>query len=397
MRTKILNFLRIHPRVLNIFWKVAHVFFSFIGFFVPIRKKTMLITSFAGRKFDDSPKAIYEEVLSRREFDDWEIIWAFIEPDKHVIPRGKKIKIDTLSFFSALLYSKVWISNSGMDRNIDINRKKTIKIETWHGTPLKKIGQDQNSGVLGNYEVHGSVDNSTIRCAQSEFDREIFVRIFNADKKCFLMCDLPRNDSLLHYSLNDIRKIKRSIGICSEKKVLLYMPTYREYLVNEKNQTYIAPPIDLNRWKNELADNYVLLVRAHYAISESLKIVNDNFVIDVSDYPFINDLYSVADILISDYSSAYFDYSILDKPMLCFAYDLDEYKKKRGLYLDLDKTLPCSIDSDESDLLLHIKNLNYEDAKKNVRKFHLKYAPHAGNASRTVVDELIRKLDIRKG
>ena len=396
MRTKVLNFLRVHPKILNMFWKVAHVFFSFVGFFVPIRNNTMLITSFAGRKFDDSPKAIYDEVISRKEFLEWELIWAFVEPDKFDIPRGRKIKIDTFQFFAALLYSKVWVSNSGMDRNIDINRKKTVKVETWHGTPLKKIGEDQNSGVLGNYEEHGPVDKRTIRCAQSDFDRDIFVRVFNADKNCFLMCDLPRNDGLLRYCPDDIRRIKESLGIPYAKKVLLYMPTYREFLIDEHNQTYIAPPIDLNRWRKELGQEYILLFRAHYAICASLNIIKNEFVIDVSDYPLINDLYAIADILISDYSSAYFDYSILDKPMLCFAYDKDEYMERRGLYLDLNEALPCPIDSDESSLIMHIKNMDYEKSAKDARSFHLKYAPYAGNASKTVVDELIRKLETGK-
>lgn len=391
MRDIILNFLRIHPGILNFIWKVMRVILSFIAIFVPTRQRTMIITSFAGRKFDDSPKALYDAICKRKEFDDWDIIWVFVKPENFEIPRGRKIRIDTWSFFYALMYSKVWISNSGMDRGVGIRTHDKVRIETWHGTPLKKIGVDQNSNVLGNQKHNGKIDHETIRCAQSEFDRNVFARIMQADKKCFLMSDLPRNDGLLRYTQSDKKSIKCSLDI-GNKRVILYMPTYREYLIDQKNQTYLAPPINLHKWEEKLGEEYVLLIRAHYAVSVALNIIENDFVRDVSSYPFINDLYIIADILISDYSSAFFDYSILDKPMLCFAYDEEEYKEKRGLYFDIHTELPCPIDKDENSLIKHINNMEYKKECENTRVFHMKYAPHAGGASKAVIDKLIEKL-----
>lgn len=393
MRDTIINYLRVHPLLLNIFWKVAHYFFSAIGAFVPVKEKTILITSFAGRKYDDSPKALYEEILNRQYFDGWNIIWAFVDPESFEIPRGEKVRIDTWSFFMALLYSRIWISNSGMDRNLDIYRRKTIKIETWHGTPIKKIGGDQNSGVLGNYEPSKKIDKETIRCAQSEYDREILARVFNADIHSFLMSDLPRNDNLFHYSSEQIKDIKLRLGIPKEKKTILYMPTYREYLVNEKRQNYIAPPIDINEWQKKLGKDYVLLFRAHYAVNAALDLKENEFVKDVSAYPYINDLYIISDLLISDYSSAFVDFSILDKPMLCFAYDEEEYIEKRGLYIDLHCTLPCTVDTREEEVIDHIKNLDYKAASDASKQFHNRFAPYAGNASKKVIDELVERLE----
>lgn len=395
MRDRILNYLRVHPKTLNLFWKVLHAFFSTIAFFVPIRKKTMLITSFAGRKYDDSPKAIYDEVCARKEFDDWDLVWAFVDVQKYNIPRGRKVAIDTWSFFKALLYSKVWISNSGMDRNIDISRKGTVKVETWHGTPLKKIGSDQNSGNLGNYTPPNKIDMSTIRCAQSNFDRDIFMRVFMASKESFLLCDLPRNDSLLKYLPCEKLIIRNHLGIKDDKKIILYMPTYREYLVDENNQTYLAPPIDLEKWQEILGAEYVLLFRAHYAVNAALNLVDNDFVKNMSDYPSINDLYCVADFLISDYSSAYFDFAILDKPIFCFAYDLEEYAEKRGLYLNLEETLPCKIHKNEDDLLHDLLTIDINEACDRTRKFHAIYAPYAGSASKAVVDEIEKRLKIK--
>ena len=177
-----------------------------------------------------------------------------------------------------------------------------------------------------------------------------------------------------------------------DKKVILYMPTYREYLVDEDFKTYLAPPIDLKKWQEELKSDYVLLIRAHYAVNAALEINENGFVMDVSDYPYINDLYVVSDILISDYSSSFIDYSILNKPMLCFAYDLEEYESKRGLYMKLDEVLPCIIDRDEDSLLKHIKTLDYFKASEETKAFHNKFAPYAGHASERIVDEIVSRL-----
>ncbi len=396
MRERLILFLKQNPAVLNLFWKTARAFLEFIGLFVPVRGKTILFCSFGGRKFDDSPKAIYDEIIQRPEFNDWDLIWAFVEPDKVEMPRGRKIRIDTILFFYALLYSKVWISNSGMDRDIFIRRERTIKVETWHGTPLKKIGGEENQGSMlaKTLKKTGLLDVSTIRCAQSEFDREIFARIWHADPNAILLSDLPRNDALLRYTELDLESIKSALDIRRGAKVILYTPTYREYLVNEEKDFFIAPPINFKKWEERLDGEYVLLVRAHYAVSAAMNIQENSFVKDVSSYPVLNDLYAISDMMISDYSSTYFDYAILDRPMFCFAYDREEYEEKRGLYLNLDKDLPCEIDYYEDTLLDRILSIDMDAASQKTKIFHQKYAPYAGNASRIVVDKIVERLKL---
>ena len=394
-RDRIISYFKANPSVVRLVWRCARCFLRIWGWFVPVQKQTMIFCSFGGRKFDDSPKAIYEEVCRRNEFEGWRLIWAFVEPDNHTIPRGDKIKVDTITFFKSLLQSKVWVSNSGMDRGIGLKRKSTIRVETWHGTPLKKIGGEEHHNSLGKSpdSYKGKKDADTIRCAQSEFDREIFARIFHADKSAIMLSDLPRNDSLLSYSNEKIAEIKSVLGIKKDKNVLLYMPTYREYMVDKRGNTFISPPISIDKWESQLGKDFVLLVRAHYAVVSELNIQNSDFIKDVSAYPFINDLYIISDILISDYSSAYFDYAILDRPMLCFAYDLDEYEQKRGLYMKLEESLPCDIDYDENSLLTHIKTLDYAKAVERTKSFHNVYAPYAGGASKAVVDKILTKLN----
>ena len=127
-------------------------------------------------------------------------------------------------------------------------------------------------------------------------------------------------------------------------------------------------------------------------MTAALHLSEDAFVRDVSAYPTLNDLYAIADAMISDYSSTFFDYAILDRPMFCFAYDLDEYEEKRGLYLDLAKTLPCPVDRDEDSLLGHIKTMDEGEYAARTRAFHQRFAPYAGHAAEAVVNEIQRRL-----
>ena len=393
MRDSIINFIKTHPLVANLLWGVMRVFLRVVSFFVPVNKKAIVFTSFGGRRFDDSPRALYDKICQMNEFRDWKLIWAFVNPEIYELPRGEKVTIDTVSFFKALLSSRVWIGNSEVDRGIRLYSKKFIRIETWHGTPIKKICGEENETSVETINPNRRIDESTIRCAQSEYDRDIFVRIFSAQKEAILLSDLPRNDTLLHYTDESILNIKASIGIDIKKKVILYTPTYREYLISENRKSEILPPINFKKWEQALGNNYVFLVRAHYVVSESLNLPENEFVIDVSNYDCLNDLYAISDMMISDYSSTFFDYSILNRPMFCFAYDLEEYSRRRGLYINLEKELPCVVDKDEDTLLSHIVNVKYREASEATKNFQMKYAPYAGHSCDIVINKLLERLN----
>lgn len=392
MRNIIISFVKSHPTFANILWGGMRFVLKVFGAFIKVDKKSIIFSSLGGRNFDDSPKALYDNICSMKEFRDWKLIWAFVEPDKYSLPRGEKVKIDTFQFFKTLLSTRVWIGNSEIDRGIRLFSSKHIRIETWHGTPLKKICGEENQASVEKISNNNKIDDTTIRCSQSEYDRKIFSRIFSASKDAILFSDLPRNDSLLSYSKDDLEQIRSKLDIRNGKKIVLYTPTYREYLTNNKEENTIAPPIDFKKWETELGEEYVLLIRAHYVVTEAMNLPNTAFVKDVSKYDCLNDLYAISDMMISDYSSTFFDYSILDRPMFCFAYDLEEYEEKRGLYLDLEKELPCAIDKDEDSLLNHIKNLNVEEASQATKTFHNKYAPYAGHSCEMVIGALLQRL-----
>ena len=111
---------------------------------------------------------------------------------------------------------------------------------------------------------------------------------------------------------------------------------------------------------------------------------------EMSKYKQLSELYAISDIMISDYSSAFFEFGILERPEVCFAYDLEEYEKHRGFYMDLNE-LPCKIDRTEDDVINHIKNMNFEEESKKVKCFKKKYTPQAGHATEIVLKEMITR------
>ncbi len=394
MKNKLINFIKYNRFFLATYKFFGNLFIKFLALFTRIDDKKILFVSFGGRKFDDSPKALYEQIKNDKFFDGYKLVWAFISPKDFDGLDCKKVKIDTLSFYKTALSSKIWITNSSIQRGLKLKRKKTIKINTWHGTPLKKLGEDmqKTKGKVKITKANGKI----IYCAQSEYDRQIFTKLFNVEKQNILLSDLPRNDSLLKFSSEQKIQIKKDLGIDKDKKVILYAPTFREFNRDNLNNCFIKPPIDLYKWQENLSSEYVLLFRAHYEVINSIGISQNEFVIDVSAYPSLDNLLAISDLLISDYSSIYFDYSILEKPMLNFAYDYDEYLKERGLYLDIEKDLFLKINYDEDNLLEQILSLDIEKEKALSKERKQRFAPYAGNACNAVIDELKKEISLCK-
>lgn len=395
LRVKIINIIKTKRSIVHLCYSIFRLCLNIVSVFVPVRKKTIIFASFGGRKYDDSPRAIYEGIIKDPFFADWKCVWAFCDPYQFEIPRGEKVRIDTPKFFLKLISSRVWISNSGMDRGIEFNRKGIIKVETWHGSVLKKGCGEENNNPQGKKELEllqkKKKDSTTIRCTQSEIDTEVFSRIFWATKASFVE-GFPRNDRLVSVSDDDVCAMRRKIGIPDGKKAILYAPTYREYLINSEYDTYLAPPINLNKWEEKLGEKYVLLVRAHYAVTSSMNINSNSFVRDFSAYPCLNDLLIACDILISDYSSIFHDFSILGKPMFCFAYDLDDFNYWRGCLIDIRKEMPFDVDENEDTLINHILNMDIQKCMEKTIMFHQKYSPYCGHGTENVIKEVKRRL-----
>lgn len=358
------------------------VVFKTLGLFVRTDEKLILFNSYGGKKYDDSPKAIYERILFDNRFDEYRLIWAAQEPDKvNISGRAKIIKADSFKYFVTALKARVWVTNSSMERGLDFKKNKTLCFNTWHGTPIKVMGIDikeENQSFRSRVLVRADV-----MCAQSQYDIDVFSHAFQLPISSFFMAGLPRNDMLANYKQNDVEKIKEKFSIKKGVKVLLYAPTFREYKKGASNEVVLDVPMNLQHWQDELGEQFIVLFRAHYEVAKHMNIDGFPMFIDVSSYPNLNELMIISDALISDYSSIYFDYSIMHKPMYCFAYDYDEYMTNRGMYLSLKDELPCEIHHDENSLIDQLKKMDIErrDIVQKVIGFQQKYVTEYGQGA----------------
>lgn len=355
------------------------------GIFVPMDKKMILFTALS-RKYNDSPRAIYEMLMTLPQFSDYKFVWALEDlstniPGSNVV----KVKADSLSYFRHALKAKYWVSSVNIERSLNFKKRRCVYLNTWHGTPLKHIGND----VTGRNDFNFSAVNYF--CFASTFERDIMIQAFKTKEKAMIPTGLPRNDILyLKPSEITLQKIKSNLHIPNNKKVILYAPTWRDS--NDNGRTYsIAPPINTEFWKKQLGDKYVLLFRTHGYTNKLIGIEFDDIIRDVSTYPDINDLFLISDILISDYSASIIDYSILERPIVCFAYDYEEYKATRGLYLDLHKEMPSGVLKSEQEVIHHIISMDYVKECSKSRLLKNKYCHYGGNATKKCIEYLFNK------
>ena len=358
-----------------------------LGFFIRTDDKLILFNSYGGKKYDDSPRAIYEQMLKDDRFSDCKLVWAIQEPDKvRVSGRAEVVKADSFKYFITALKAHVWVTNSSMERGLNFKKKGTLCFNTWHGSAIKVMGidiKDENQSFKSKVLVRAD-----IMLAQSQYDIDTFSHAFQLPGSRFRMTGLPRNDVLANYTKNDVDRIKEKLGLDKSKIVLLYAPTFREYTKGTNNEVVLNVPMDLKHWQDVLGDGYVVLFRAHYEVAKHMKVEGYPMFLDMSSYPDLNELMIVADALISDYSSIYFDFSVTHKPMYCFAYDYDEYIANRGMYLSLKDELPCAIHEDENGIIGEL--LKFSETKEEMQKqtvaFQQKYVTECGHGAEKSCD-----------
>ena len=365
--------------------------------------KLILFEVYNGRNYACSPKAIYEYMIKNKKYKDYKFVWAFKNPEKYDLGKQTKIvKTNSKEYFKYLSSSKYWIVNSLVD--VAIKKKKNqIYLQCWHGTPLKKLRYDieVKGSVLNTInEIRKKNDLDAVKfdyfISPSKFCTEKFTSAFNLKKlgkeNIIIEKGYPRNDYLFNYKKEDVEKIKKTLKLPKNKKIILYAPTFRDNQhTSGLGYTYNLG-IDFDKLKKELKKDYIILFRTHYFISNSFDFSKyKDFIYDVSDYDDINELYIISDILLTDYSSVFFDFANLKRPMLFYMYDLDDYKNNlRDFYFDLD-ILPGPIVKQEDNLIKEIKNIdNYDKIYKDkYKKFNQKFNYlDDGNATKRVVEKI---------
>lgn len=382
----------------NIISKTIKFIYRLTYKFIPTHKKTILFIAFHGRGYTDNPRAIYEYMIKQDRFKDYRFIWAIKHHKKKDIdiPGAKIIEYFSIPYFFYLARSQYWIANCKLPMYV-LKKDSQIYLQTWHGTPLKKLAYDievpegttfYRSGMneeMMHLTYKEDVKKYNYMISPSSFTTEVFQSAFRIDKDRLIETGYPRNDFLSNYSIDDINSIKDKYNLPKDKKIILYAPTWRDNSYVTKGYTFKLE-VDFNKWQEKLGDEYIIVFKPHYLIINDFDVNQyQGFVYSIPANEDISSLYIISDILITDYSSVFFDYAILNRPIYFYMYDLEHYRDElRGFYLDIYQDLPGDIIEDE-DLLLDsiIKGYDYQ----RLSAFNARFNHHEdGNASKRVVD-----------
>jgi Putative glycosyl/glycerophosphate transferases involved in teichoic acid biosynthesis TagF/TagB/EpsJ/RodC len=367
--------------------------------FHKVDKKTILFESNLGRNYSGNPRFIYEEMVAKGLDQSFRCYFILEDVTTKLPGNVKKIKRISLSYFILFAKAGFWVSDTRMPTYLR-KRKDTVYIQTWHGTPLKKLALDMEQlsmegekGLL-DYKKKFARNSSTwdYLISQNNYSTQIFRRAFAFDKK-ILEIGYPRNDILFHQN-NDtaIRAIKQKLHLPLDKKVILYAPTWRDNEHFGHLRYRLSSRMDYSYLMDKLSKEYIILLKAHYLVGEQLDDRKyKGFLYQFNASCDIAELYLAADMLITDYSSVMFDYSILKRPMIFFTYDLEQYKDElRGFYFDFLNEAPGPFALTTEQVVTDIMEYNFEKYQAKYQAFTEKYN-HAdcGMASERIVDFIV--------
>ncbi len=311
--------------------------------------------SFYGR-YSDNPRAVFEALQHRLDASH---VWLAHPAHQDGFPVGvATVPVDSAAGQEALESADLLVSNTHVEADWH-KAPHTTYLQTWHGTPLKRIHHDvlwappgrlsRLDEDVADWDVLLSPNApSTPRLRQAfRYDREV------------LETGYPRNDALRSVDRDNLRHAGRhALGIVDDVVAVLYAPTWRDDEVFTEDRRGVPMALDLERCVERLGAGYRILARPHSAMTGRSVPPAVPGVINVSYYPDITDLYLAADVLVTDYSSAMFDFALTGRPIVFYAYDMERYRDSiRGFYFDLFPYAPGPVVLTVDDLVAALRDL----------------------------------------
>jgi CDP-glycerol glycerophosphotransferase len=299
-------------------------------------------------------------------------------------------------------YSEEWYRALGRSKYLVNNntfpvffRKKPgqVYLQTWHGTPLKRIGFDTPvQRLTPSYlrTLAREPGDWDVLLAQSPDAAELLAGAFRYLGNVPVL-GYPRNDALAAYTAATQRKrVREYFRIPEEQIVVLYAPTWRDTARTRRDRHAVVNYLDARMAETALGPNYTILFRGHHNVAGQRSTDGLNGLMDVTEYPQVSDLCLAADLLVTDYSSIMFDFSVTGKPMFFLVPDLEEYRDStRGLYMELQDHVPGPLAGSAVELFDEIRSYREEDWRTAYSAFVSKFAPFDdGSAARRVIDNV---------
>ena len=390
---------------------------------IPRKKGLVVFDSFMGKSYSGSVRAVYEWMRDHKREKPYTPVWVFtreaLRKGLDEMPDSRVVTYGTISYYILMSRASVWVFDTRHEGYL-VKKKNRHYIQTWHGTPLKKLGADIETFSMKAEKPHergtvktaesAAADRGAVKALEkyrkkvaaesakwdvllsaSPFTTEVFRRCFSYDGE-ILECGYPRNDVLFK---------KSATPDATGKKTLLYAPTWRDDVHSGEGWWYgYTPNLDIEALEKALGNEWKLVVKLHYLV----KCDRDAFPAGCIERGFLRvadstediaGLFAEADALITDYSSVMFDYALLDRPMFFYTYDLERYRDElRGWYFDFEKEAPGPLSKDTEGLIKDIKALSENGPEtlrwqEKRRAFRERYAGFEdGHASERTAEKL---------
>ena len=309
------------------------------------------------------------------------VVWVVSRDRVAGLPPGTEhVVAGTWAYFRAIARARYLVNNVNWPNRLR-KRPGTTHVMTHHGTPLKMMGMDQLDHPAGVTDPDfpaqmRRADRWDFSVSANAHTTVAWERAYPCDYRT-LEVGYPRNDRLATASAVETATVRRKLGLRPDQRVVLYAPTHREWLPVGQQV------LDVERFADELGPDTVLLVRAHY-FTAPMAVPGSGSIVDVSAYPVVEDLYLAADVLLTDYSSAMFDYAVLDRPVVIFAPDWPVYRELRGAYFDLMAEPPGPVATGYPELVEIFRAGDFAPAARVVFRAKFCYLDDGGAAERVV-------------
>lgn len=327
--------------------KVIYKFFTIL----PLRKKTMLFEASQGR-YTSNPKYLFEQIKDDNQFTDWNIIWA-VRDDSCVPNNLKTVKFLSFSHLYYLATSRVLVNDNFWHYYMK-KRNNQLFIQTWHGTPLKQVGLDTNNPTndpeiakANKLYVTSNATLADVMISSSKYHTAIIKKAFLFHHQ-IMEIGTPRVDNLLHTP----QPIDNQLA--AYERLVLIAPSYRKTLLGSDQFKFFFEQMEIEKLA-KMFPNYGFVMKMHNYGFETKRVFKDN-IFDYSGTEDINQLYKMCDVLITDYSSALFDFSVLGKTNICYPFDYDFASNRittddEHLYFKIDEqSIPAFIANDFAQL-----------------------------------------------
>lgn len=322
-----------------------------------------------GKSITDSPYAIFLGLNAHETFSNYQHIWVVDHPDTLVFYQEKFKVFQNVSFvikesneyLKALTESKFLINNATFPAYYT-KKPEQVYINTWHGTPLKHMGFDVKNNLKGSQNTMKNFLASDYMISPNAHTTNIFKHAFKLDGLYsgeILEIGYPRIDLTINTTANEAREYLAEHLNLKKNPIILYCPTWRGKNVNDPENTLLNIFEEIKLLNQKLP--HQVLVKVHPFVYSKAKEMPELKPYLVPDFLDTNQLMPAVDLMITDYSSIFFDFLVTDKPIVFYVPDLDKYQNERGVYIDLC-ALPGPVADNIQDVITLVSNESYKDA-----------------------------------